>query len=109
MYDCCKVSALLPDQVAQLEADMEDATRRKAAADLEVARALEAARSDAAAAQLEAEVLRAGAGADKDSALAALKVPDTLSPGLSSQSIQEWQSLEKHHHPCRSSQSPCHC
>ncbi len=35
---------------------------------------MEAARSELAAAQREAEVLRAGAGADKDSALAALKV-----------------------------------
>lgn len=69
-----RVNALLPDQVAQLEADVEDAARRKAAADMEAARALEAARSDVAAAQREAEVLHAGAGADKDSALAALKV-----------------------------------
>ena len=66
---------MLPDQVAQLEAQEEDAARRKAAADMEAARAVEAARSELAAAQREAEVLRAGAGADKDSALAALKVP----------------------------------
>ena len=54
---------------------MEDAARRKAAADVEAAHAVEAARSELAAAQREAEVLRAGAGADKDSALAGLKVP----------------------------------
>ena len=64
-----------PDQVAQLKTDVEEAARRKAAADMEAARAVEAARSELAAAQREAEVLRAGAGADKDSALAALKVP----------------------------------
>ena len=65
----------LPDQVAQLKTDVEEAARRKAAADMEAARAAEAARSELAAAQREAEVLRSGAGADKDSALAALKVP----------------------------------
>ena len=65
---------LLPDQVTQLEGNVEEAARRKAAADAEASRSLEAARSELAAAQREAEVLCAGAGADKDSALAALKV-----------------------------------
>ena len=65
----------------RLEVAAEDAARRKAADQLEATRALEAVRSVLAAAQREAEVLRAGAGADKDSALAALKVPvDILAP-----------------------------
>ena len=59
----------------RLEAAAEDAARRRAADELEATRALEAVRSALAAAQREAEVLRAGAGADKDSALTALKVP----------------------------------
>ena len=67
--------------MSRLEAAAEDAARRKAADELEATRALEAVRSALAAAQREAEVLRAGAGADKDSALAALKVPvDILAP-----------------------------
>ncbi len=68
----------LPDQVAQLEAEVEEAARRKAGADMEAARSLEAVRSELAAAQREAEVLCAGAGAEKDSALAALKVATLL-------------------------------
>ena len=64
----------------RLEAAADEAARRKAANELESARNLEAVRGVLAAAQREAEVLRAGAGADKDSALAALKVcVDTLS------------------------------
>ena len=59
----------------RLEAAAEDAARRRAADELDAARSLEAVRAVLAAAQREAEVLRAGAGADKDSALAALKVP----------------------------------
>ena len=58
----------------QLETEVEEAARRQACADLEAARSLEAARAELAAAQREAEVLRAGKGAEKDSALAALKV-----------------------------------
>lgn len=54
---------------------MEEAARRKAAADLGAARSLEAARAELASAHREAEVLRAGAGVDKDDALAHLKVP----------------------------------
>ncbi len=53
---------------------MEDAAARGAAAKLEAARALDGSRSRAAAAEREAEVLRAGAGAATDQALAALKV-----------------------------------
>lgn len=58
----------------QLETEVEEAARRQACADLEAARSLEAARAELVAAQREAEVLRAGKGAEKDSALAALKV-----------------------------------
>ena len=64
--------------MAQLEANAEEAARRKAAADMEATRSLEAVRSELAAAQREAEVLCAGVGADKDSALAALKVATLL-------------------------------
>jgi len=64
--------------MAQLEAEVEEAARRKAAADMEAARSLEAVRSELAAAQREVEVLCAGAGAEKDSALAALKVATLL-------------------------------
>lgn len=61
-------------QVSKLEAELEDAARRSAAAQLEAARVLDSARSQAAAAEREAEVLRAGAGAATDQALATLKV-----------------------------------
>ncbi len=99
--------ALTPIQVAQLEADVEDAARRKAAADVEAARAVEAARSELAAAQREAEVLRAGAGADKDSALAGLKVP-VRAPGAQHAVMQcvqrPWRTILS----LQTSQSPCH-
>lgn len=85
---CLEFSTTLPDgaacmhlmnglmctvQVNKLKAELEDAAARGAAAKLEAARALDGARSQAAAAQREAEVLRAGAGAATDQALAALK------------------------------------
>ena len=89
--------------MSKLEAELEDAVRKGAAAQLEAARALDGARSQAAAAEREAEVLRAGAGAATDQALAALKVRRTPNQCISIQLLSivlvgaSWKFL---HRPC---------
>jgi cell division protein FtsB len=64
--------------VRRLTAELEDGARRRVAADMQAAHQLEGMRAEAAAARREVEVLRSGAGAAQEQALAALKVSQCL-------------------------------